>query len=86
MEFYHSYMKMLNIKIFFDNDEIITYNSSVDLINKLLSIVNNKNLFLKRSIKSKKSYFNYFQNNIIADFFIYKIFENKKKYNYVWTK
>ena len=71
---------------FFDNDEIINYKSSTDLVDKLLSIKDNKNQLLRRSIKSKKSYFNYFQNNIVADFLIYKIFKNKKSFDYVWYK
>ncbi len=71
---------------FFDNDEIITYKNHKDLINKLLLIKDNPREIKKRSIKSKKSYFNFFQNNIVADFIIHKIFKTDKKFNYVWSK
>ena len=71
---------------FFDNDEIITYKNHFDLINQLISIKDNPKKILSRSIKSKKAYFNYFQNNIVSDFIIHKIFQDKKNYNYVWSK
>ena len=71
---------------FFDNDEIEIYNNHKDLINKLTQIINKPKELKLRSIKSKKSYFNYFQNNIIADFMINQIFGIKKKFNYVWSK
>ena len=71
---------------FFDDDEIIIYNDHKDLINKLIQIIEKPRELKQRSIKSKKSYFNYFQNNIIADFMVNKIFGMKKKYKYVWSK
>ena len=71
---------------FFDNDEIITYKNYKDLVNKLLIIKEKPNELKLRSAKSKKAYFNYFQNNIITDFIIHKVFETKKNYKYVWSK
>tara|TARA_A100001015_G_scaffold85589_1_gene95132 strand:- start:3907 stop:6000 length:2094 start_codon:yes stop_codon:yes gene_type:complete len=71
---------------FFDDDEIVIYNDHKDLINKLIQIIEKPRELKKRSIKSKKSYFNYFQNNIIADFMLNRIFGMKKKYKYVWSK
>ena len=71
---------------FFDDDEIVIYNNHKDLINKLIQIIEKPRELKKRSIKSKKSYFNYFQNNIIADFMLNRIFGMKKKYKYVWSK
>ncbi len=71
---------------FFDNDEIEIYNDHEDLINKLIRIIHKPKELKLRSIKSKKSYFNYFQNNIVADFMVNKIFDTKKKYKYVWSK
>ena len=71
---------------FFDNDEIVIYNDHKDLVNKLTQIIDKPKELKLRSIKSKKSYFNYFQNNIVADFLISKIFSTKKKFNYVWSK
>ena len=69
---------------FFDNDEIITYKNSMDLISKLSYIKNEKNKLIKRSKNAKKRYFEIFENTIVADFLIYKIFNNKKKFNYIW--
>ena len=69
---------------FFDNDEILTYKNGKDLINKLLLIKDNKKEIIKRSIKAKKSYFAYFENTIIADSIIYKIFNTKKNFRYIW--
>ena len=71
---------------FFNNDEIIVYKNKLDLINQIISIKDNPKKIRLNSIKSKKAYFGYFENNIVADFLIHKIFNNKKKYNYVWSK
>ena len=69
---------------FFNNDEIITYKNSTDLITKLSSIKNNDQKLIKRSKNSKKRYFDIFNNILITDFLIYKIFKTKKNFNYVW--
>ena len=71
---------------FFNNDEIIIYKNKLDLINQIISIKDNPKKIRLNSIKAKKAYFSYFENNIVADFLIHKIFNNKKKYNYVWSK
>ena len=71
---------------FFDNDEIVIYKDYKDLVDQLLLITNDAKKLKKRSIKSKKSYFNYFENSIVADFIINKIFDTKKKYKYVWSR
>jgi len=71
---------------FFDNDEIITYKNSNDLIEKLILIKDNKKSLIKRSKNAKKSYFDIFENTIVADFITHKVFGNKKKYKYVWAR
>jgi glycosyltransferase involved in cell wall biosynthesis len=71
---------------FFDNDEIITYKNHTDLVNQLLFIKENPRKIKLRSIRAKKAYFSYFQNNIVSDFLIHKIFQKEKNHNYVWTK
>ena len=83
LPFIHSKVKYQD---FFEDDEIVIYNDHKDLINKLIQIIEKPKELKQRSIKSKKSYFNYFQNNIIADFMLNKIFGMKKKYKYVWSK
>ncbi len=69
---------------FFDNDEILTYKNEKDLIKKLLLIKDNKKEIIKRSKKAKKSYFTYFENTVVADSIIYKVFNTKKKFKYIW--
>ena len=69
---------------FFDNDEILTYKNEKDLIKKLLLIKDNKKEISKRSKKAKKSYFTYFENTVVADSIIYKTFNTKKKFKYIW--
>ena len=71
---------------FFDNDEIITYTNHTDLVNQLLYIKENPRKIKLRSIRAKKAYFSYFQNTIVSDFLIHKIFQKEKNHNYVWTK
>ena len=83
LTFIHSKVKYQD---FFDNDEIVTYEKYDDLTEKLIKIINKPIELKSRSIKSKKSYFNYFQNNIIADFIINKVFDTKKIFKYVWSK
>ena len=69
---------------FFQNDEIITYKNEYDLISKLLNIKNDKNQLIKRSRNAKKSYFQYFENTIVAEFILFKIYQIRKKYRYIW--
>ena len=71
---------------FFDNDEIITYKTPNDLLSTLDNIKLDENKIKKRSINAKKSYFNYFENTIISDYILHKIFHTKPKYNFVWSK
>ena len=71
---------------FFDNDEIITYKNVNGLISKLLSIKDNSKLLIKKSKLAKKSYFEYFENTIVADFIISTIFNTKNKFKYIWRR
>jgi len=69
---------------FFNNDEILTYKNEKDLLNKLLLLKDNKHEIVKRSKKAKKSYFTYFENTVVGDSIIYKVFNSKKKFKYIW--
>ena len=71
---------------FFTDNEIITYKNEIDLLDKVILIKNDKNNLIKRSKLAKKNYFRYFENTIVADYIMNKIFETKIKYNYVWEK
>ena len=85
MESSLSYMKMLNIKIF-SIMAIITYKTANDLLSTLDKIKLDEKKIKKRSMNAKKSYFNYFENTIISDYLLHKIFDTKPKYNFVWNK
>ena len=69
---------------FFNNDEIITYKDEKDLLTKLISIKDNEKLLKKRSLNAKKSYFAYFENTIISDSIISKVFNTKRNFKYIW--
>ena len=69
---------------FFDNDEIVTYENSTDLIEKLCLIKDDKKKLIKRSKNAKKRYFDIFSNHIVANFIIHKTFNIKKNYKYIW--
>ena len=71
---------------FFNNDEIITYKDPYDLLSKLTEIKANERMLVKRSKNAKKSYFNFFENTIVAESLIHKLFETSKKHKYVWIK
>ena len=71
---------------FFDNDEIITYKSSKDLILKLSNIKDNEFNLKKRSRNAKKRYFELFESKIISDFIINRIFQNRSNFKYKWIK
>ena len=77
--------KDIGYQDFFDNDEIETYSTYNDLIEKLIKIKDNKNL-IKRSRNAKKRYFQIFECNIISDSIINKIFDTKKKFKYYWDE
>ncbi|WP_440634610.1 glycosyltransferase [Candidatus Pelagibacter sp. HIMB1746] len=71
---------------FFNNDEIETYKNPSDLLSKLSQIKKNEKMLIKRSKNAKKSYFNFFENTIVAESIIHKVFETPKKHQYVWIK
>ena len=75
-----------NVKFddFFNNGEIITYRDEKDLLSKLISIKDNEKLLKKNSLNAKRSYFAYFENTIIADSIINKVFNTKKNFKYIW--
>ena len=71
---------------FFSDGEIVTYVNEIDLLNKLILIKDDKKKLIKKAKLGKKNYFKYFENTIVADFIISKIFETKEKYKYVWYR
>ena len=69
---------------FFDNDEMGFYSDTDDLLNQLEKLNGNINKINKISKNGKKKYFSIFDNSIVADHIISKIFNKKSKFKYVW--
>ena len=71
---------------FFDNDEIETYSSPKNLISKLSNIIHHEKKLIIRSKNAKKRYFDLFNNRIIADFIVHKVFDIKRSSKFIWEK
>jgi len=69
---------------FFSNDEMGFYKDSDDLLNQLEKLNGNINKINKISKNGKKKYFSIFNNIIVTDYIISKIFDSKNKFKYVW--
>jgi len=69
---------------FFSNDEMGFYNNVDDLLNQMTRLYGNMNKINKISRNGKKRYFQLFDNSIIADYFLYKTFNIKNNYKYIW--
>ena len=69
---------------FFDSDEMGFYSDADDLLNQLEKLNGNINKINKISKNGKKKYFSLFDNSIVADHIISKIFNKKSKFKYVW--
>ena len=71
---------------FFNENEIIIYKNSKDLIKKILQIKDNPKLIKKISKNGKKKYFKLFSNIIVSQFLIDKTFNFKNKFKYMWSQ
>jgi glycosyltransferase involved in cell wall biosynthesis len=71
---------------FFDNDEIETYTSPKNLILKLSNIIHHEKKLIVRSKNAKRRYFDLFNNRIIADFIVHKVFDIKNSFKFIWEK
>jgi len=71
---------------FFDNDEIETYTSPKNLILKLSNIIHHEKKLIVRSKNAKRRYFDLFNNIIIADFIVHKVFDIKNSFKFIWEK
>lgn len=69
---------------FFSNDEMGFYNNVEDLLNQMDKLYGNINKINKISKNGKKKYFSIFNNTIISEYILFKTFDNKNKYKYVW--
>ena len=55
-----------------------------DLLNQLDKLNGNINKINKISRNGKKKYFSIFDNSIVTDYIISKVFDCKNKFKYVW--
>ena len=69
---------------FFNNDEMGFYDDTDDLLNQLEKLNGNINKINKISKNGKKKYFSMFDNSIVSEYIISKIFNTKNKFKYVW--
>ena len=69
---------------FFSNDEMGFYENTDDLLNQLEKLNGNINKINKISRNGKKKYFSIFDNSIVADYIVSRIFNTKSKFRYIW--
>ena len=78
--------KKTQLNDFFNNDEVIFYNSLEDLANKIIKYCNNDILRRKIAKKGKEKYLKYLNSKVIADFIISKTFNIDSKKKFIWHK
>jgi hypothetical protein len=69
---------------FFNKDEMIFYKNEKDLIKKILFYKKNPDKLKRLAKKGKIKYFKIFNNKIIADYIIHKVFNSKPNFKYFW--
>ena len=78
--------KKTQLNDFFNNDEVIFYNSLEDLANKIIKYSNNDILRRKIAKKGKEKYLKYLNSKVVADFIISKTFNIDSKKKFIWNK
>ena len=68
----------------FNENEIVFYKDENDLIDKIYNLKDDINKINKISENGKKKYFKLFENKIVSDYLISKIFETTPKFKYGW--
>ena len=76
--------KKVGYSNFFSSDEMGFYTNVDDLLNQMDKLCGDINKINKISLNGKKRYFNIFSNSIIADYILYKTFNLKNNFNYIW--
>ena len=78
--------KKTQLDDFFNDDEVIFYRNINDLSEKLNYFKNNDDLRRKIAKKGQFKYFKYFDNKIICNFLLNKVFDFKIKNKFSWMK
>ena len=78
--------KKVKFNDFFSNKEMIFYEDTYDLIDKVNFYKKNERQRIQIGINGKNKYFKIFNNRIIADYIASKTLGNKPSYKYIWDK
>jgi glycosyltransferase involved in cell wall biosynthesis len=78
--------KKVKFNDFFSNKEMIFYEDTYDLIDKVNFYKKNERQRIQIGINGKNKYFKIFNNRIIADYIVSKTLGNKPAYKYIWDK
>ena len=78
--------KKVKFNDFFSNKEMIFYEDTYDLIDKVNFYKKNERQRIQIGINGKNKYFKIFNNRIIADYIVSKTLGNKPSYKYIWDK
>ena len=78
--------KKVKFNDFFSNKEMIFYEDTYDLIDKVNFYKKNERQRIQIGINGKNKYFKIFNNRIIADYIFSKTLGNKPAYKYIWDK
>jgi glycosyltransferase involved in cell wall biosynthesis len=78
--------KKVKFNDFFSNKEMIFYEDTYDLIDKVNFYNKNERQRIQIGINGKNKYFKIFNNRIIADYIVSKTLGNKPAYKYIWDK
>ena len=78
--------KKIKFNDFFSNKEMIFYEDTYDLIDKVNFYKKNERQRIQIGINGKNKYFKIFNNRIVADYIVSKTLGNKPAYKYIWDK
>ena len=78
--------KKVKFNDFFSNKEMIFYEDTYDLIDKVNFYKKNERQRIQIGINGKNKYFKIFNNRIIADYIASKTLGIKPSYKYIWDK
>jgi len=78
--------KKTKLNKFFNDDEVVFYNSIDDLSKKILKYSENHKLRIKIAKNGQKKYLKYFNSTLVADYIIKKTFNINYKKLFYWEK
>ena len=78
--------KKTKLNKFFNNDEVVFYNSINDLSKKIIKYSENDYLRIKIAKKGKDKYLKYFNSKLVADYIIKKTLGIKYTKKFFWEK